>query len=180
MTQTSLPTRSQVPVQKTWNLESIFPNIDAWESALMQVNKDLPKLETYMGKLGDSPETLLEYLNLSQEITILAMKVMVYSGLDQSADMADPDKAARAGQGQGLMAKLSTVRAFEEPELMEIGLETLKGWARDNQEFSIYKQYLDDLQRQAAHVRSSEIEEILAMISGPLPYSTPPFYGSLN
>jgi len=179
MTQTSLPIRSQVPVQETWNLESIFPNIDAWESALKQVNQDLPKLETYLGKLGDSPETLLEYLNLSQGITILAMKVMVYSGLDQSADMADPDKAARAGQGRGLMAKLSTARAFEEPELMDIGLETLKGWAQDNPEFSIYKHYLDDLERQAAHVRSSEVEEILAMVSGPLPYSAPPFYGAL-
>jgi oligoendopeptidase F len=179
MTQTSLPTRSQVPVQETWNLESIFPSIDAWEAALKQVNEDLPKLEPYQGKLGSNPVTLLEYLNLSQEITILAMKVMVYSGLDQSADMADPNKAARAGQGRGLMAKLSTVRAFEEPELMAIGLETLKGWAQDVPEFSIYKQYLDDLERQSAHVRSSEVEEILAMVSDPLPYSTPPFYGAL-
>ena len=179
MTNTSLPTRSQVPVQETWNLESIFPSVDAWEAALKQVVDDLPKLETYQGKLGTNPETLLEYLDLSQEITILAMKVMIYSGLDQSADMADPDKAARAGQGRGLMAKLSTVRAFEEPELMAIGFEILKQWALDVPEFSIYKHYLDNLERQAAHVRSSEVEEILAMISDPLPYSTPPFYGAL-
>jgi oligoendopeptidase F len=179
MTRTSLPTRSQIPVQETWNLESIFPSVDAWEAALKQVEDDLPKLETYQGKLGSNPETTLEYLNLAQEITILAMKVIVYSGLDQSADMVDPDKAARAGQGRGLMAKLSTVRAFEEPELMAIGFETLKGWAQDIPEFSIYQQYLDNLERQAAHVRSSEVEEILAMVSGPLPYSTPPFYAAL-
>jgi oligoendopeptidase F len=179
MTNTSLPPRSEIPIQETWNLSSIFPDVAAWEAALQQVEVDLPKLAVYQGRLGESPETLLEYIKLAEEITILAMKVMVYSGLDQSTDMADPSTGARAGQGQGLMARLGAARSFEEPELMSIGFEILNQWGDEVPELAIYKHYFSDLERQAEHVRSAEVEEILAMVYEPLPPSTPPAYGSL-
>jgi len=179
MSQTTLPTRNEVPIEETWNLESIFPTVAGWDAALEKVETDLPKLEHYQGKLGDSPETFLEYAQLAQEISILAMKVMVYAGLDQSTDMANQHNAARAGQGQGLMSKLGAAQSFAEPELMSIGFEKLNQWADEVPEMEKYKQYFSDLERQAHHVRSAEVEELLALASAPLGFSTPASYSSL-
>jgi oligoendopeptidase F len=179
MTNTTLPSRSEIPIHETWNLASIFPDIATWEVALQQVETDLPKLAKYQGRLGENPETLVEYLKLAEEITILALKVMVYSGLDQSTDMANPETVARAGQGHGLIARLGAARSFEEPELMSIGFGTLNRWADEVPELAIYKHYFNNLERQAKHVRSAEVEEILAMVREPLPASTPPAYGAL-
>jgi len=33
----TLHPRSEIPIEETWNLESIFPNIEAWEKALKKV-----------------------------------------------------------------------------------------------------------------------------------------------
>ena len=33
MPRATLPPRNEVPVEETWNLESIFPSVDAWEAA---------------------------------------------------------------------------------------------------------------------------------------------------
>jgi oligoendopeptidase F len=179
MTKTSIPSRSEVPVEKTWNLDSIFPSVTSWESAINKIETDLPSLSKFQGKLGGNPETLVEYLQKAEEMSILALKVMVYSGLNQSTDMANNDAAARANQGRSMMAKLETARSFEEPEFMSIGLNKLKTWTEENPGLAKYKHYFCNLERQEKHVRSAEVEEILAMVTEPLPYATPMAYAAL-
>ncbi len=179
MTKTSLPTRDQVSHEETWNLNSIFSSVEEWESALKRVESKLPDLTAYQGKLGKNPQLLIEYISLAEEITILAMKVMVYSGLDQSTDVTDSEKTARAGQGSRLIARLRSVRAFEEPEIMKIGFEKLYRWMEELSDLKVYAHYFHNLERLSPHVRSTEVEEILAMVTEPLPPSTPPAYNFL-
>ena len=68
MAHTELPHRKDVPVEHTWNLASIFSSIDEWNQTLDQVEKDLPKLNEYKGKLGESPQSLLEYLQIAETL----------------------------------------------------------------------------------------------------------------
>ena len=169
MTQTTLPHRSDVPIEETWNLESIFPTIDAWQAACDEVEAGLPELEKYVGRLGESPATLLEYFSIADDLIRLAVKVMVYAGLAQATDVSDQQAAARMGQGRGLITRAVAARSFENPELMEIGFDTLRAWMDENPELEIYRHHFDDLERQSAHVRSAEVEEVLALATGPLP-----------
>ena len=83
MSKNSLPHRKDIPKEETWNLESIFPSISEWEQAYIAVEAKLPELAAYQGRLGQSPSQLLGYFDLAHEVTIQAVKVMVYSGLDQ-------------------------------------------------------------------------------------------------
>jgi oligoendopeptidase F len=179
MPNTRLPMRKDIPVEQTWNLESIFPSVSAWESAYEEVEARLPLLAQYRGRLGESPSALLKYFNLANQISILALKVMVYSGLDQSVNMGDPERTARAGQGRSLAAKLSAARSFEIPELLGTGVEVLNKWAKEDEGLSIYQHFFHNLSRQSEHYRSAEAEELLAMVSEPLPESTPPSYAAL-
>jgi len=176
---TSLPFRSEVPLEETWNIESIFPTIKDWESAIEMVEENISEIEEYQGTLGNSAHTLLDYLKTSEEVSILALKVLVYSGLDQSTDVSNQSAAARAGQGRDLISKLAAANAFGEPELMSIGFEKLHNWTKAVPELAIYNHFFENLNRQSKHVRSAEVEEILAMVSNPLPPSTPPAYSSL-
>ncbi len=179
MSKTSLPHRQEVPERETWDLSNIFTKIKDWESAYEKVKSDIPKLEKYQGRLGEDSKLLIEYLDLAHQITILSLKVFVYANLDQSTDMGNSTKAARAGQGRGLMAKLRATRSFEEPELMNVGFDKLHNWVSKENGLKIYKQYFNDLERKSAHIRSSEVEEILAMVTEPLPQYASPVYSSL-
>jgi len=173
MTKKNLPPRNEVPIEETWNLESIFPNTKAWQEAVEEVEARLPELASYQGRLGESAQILLEYLDKAQEVTRLAMKVMVYAGLELSTDVSVPEANARVGQSRGLMAKVAAVRAFEDPELMAMGFDKLRRWMEEEPELAIYEHYFDNLERMSAHVRSSEVEEILAMATEPMQPSTP-------
>ena len=93
--------------------------------------------------------------------------------------MSNPDSAARSGQGRSLIARLNAARSFEKPELLTIGFQVLRQWAREFPGLEEYQQYFLDLERQSRHFRSTEVEEILAMVTEPLPNSTPQAYAAL-
>lgn len=170
MALTQLPARSEVPLEQTWNLKSIFPDLKAWEKSYKSVDKRLAELEEYKGKLEQSPATLLACLTLRDEILRGAEKVLVYSGLDSATDVSDQDAQARAGQGRSLIAKALARTAFVEPELLALGWEVLEGWLVDEPSLAVYQHYFEDLFRRQAHMRTAEVEEILAMTEDPLNY----------
>ena len=51
----TLPLRSQVPIDETWDLESIFQTPEDWEAAGEELTGYIPKLAAYQGKLKDPP-----------------------------------------------------------------------------------------------------------------------------
>ena len=181
MSQTSLPQRSEVPVEETWNLANIFATPEDWQKGVEQVNSLLPQIAVYQGKLGDSPQFLVKALHAVDELSIIAMKVYVYTGLAGSVDMADPDAQAMFGQAGGLVAKVRAAAAFIEPELMQIGLDTLEKWVAEETDLAIYAHYFDQLKQGQQHIRSTEVEEVLAYVSESLPpRNTLPAYSSLT
>lgn len=178
MALTHLPARSEVPLEQTWNLESIFPDLKAWQEAYQEVEKRLAEFEPYKGKLAQSPETLLACLALRDQVLRGTEKVAVYCGLDSSTDAADQEAQARSGQGRSLLNRAMAASAFIEPEILGLGREGAESWLAEEPGLALYRHYFEDLFRQAAHRRSSEVEEILALAGDPLNH-LPGAYGSL-
>lgn len=179
MNDKTLPIRSSVPVEETWDLASIFATPGDWEAACKELVNELPGLSAYQGKLSESPQVLLEYVNRFQETARLVGKITVYAGNAYAVDTLDQAAAARAGQARSLMARFQATAAFADPELMSIGFDKLRQWMKDEPQLAFFSHYIDNLERRAEHVRSGEVEEVLAMTSDP--FSGPAsVYAALN
>lgn len=176
---TTLPPRSEIPLEQTWNLESIFASPTEWEAACQQLSDLLPKLSAYQGRLSESPQMLLEYINLAQEAGTLAGKIRTYAFNKSAVDTTNQEAVARAGQSNTLLSRYFAVIAFADPELMSIGFERLSEWIAQTPKLAFFAHYLDQLQKHQFHVRSSEVEQVLAMTSDPFsgPWSV---YSMLN
>lgn len=180
MTQTAiLPVRSQVPSEQTWNLGSIFASHAEWEAACRELGDLLPKLETYKGRLAEGAQTILEFFDLLQEAGILMGKISTYASNEYAVDTTDQAAAARAGQARSLMARYNAAISFANPELVTIGFNRLRRWMQETPAMALLAHYIDQLERRQAHVRSSEVEEVLALTSDP--FSGPiSIYSALN
>ena len=179
MTDNTLPARATVPVEQTWDLASIFPTPADWEAACQELVSLLPGLTTYQGRLGESPRLLLEYINRFQDTARLAGKITVYAGNAYAVDTLDQSSAARAGQARSLMSRFQAATAFSDPELMSIGFAKLRQWMQEEPGLAFFEHYVNNLERRAEHVRSGEVEEVLAMTSDP--FSGPSsVYAALN
>lgn len=168
MEKRTLPSRAEVPVEETWNLENIFPSVEAWEKAKTEVLETLPEFAAYQGKLAEGPAILGEFFGKYETTLRLALRVMLYGMLAVSADSTDQAAQARAGQGQGVMARINAATSFYRPELMTIGFDTLHKWIAENDEMKQYEHFFDELEREQEHVRSSEVEQVLAQVGEPL------------
>ena len=170
---TTLPARDAVPVEETWDLESVFATPEAWDAACEELSEMLPNLASYQGRLKEGSKVLLEYIPLYEDAARLAGKIFVYASNGYAVNTLDQAAAGRAGQARSLFARFGAAVAFSDPELVAIGFDTLRGWMAETPELQYLAHYLDKLERQQAHVRSGEVEQVLAMVSDPLsvPYS---------
>jgi oligoendopeptidase F len=164
---TTLPARSEVPVEETWALESIFPTPTDWEAACQALDALLPCLSAYQGWLKESPQVLLEAIQKLEEVGALLGKIMTYANNASSVDTFDQAANARAGQVRSLGARAGAAMAFFDPELMAVGFETLKSWMNSTPELAFFAQYVDRLEKRSPHVRSGEVEQVLALAGDP-------------
>ncbi len=75
----TLPNRDEIPIEETWDTYSIFPSDQDWEAACVEIENQLPILAAFRGRLGERPETLLEWFKHSEKNLQMMMKVRNYS-----------------------------------------------------------------------------------------------------
>lgn len=164
MNQSTIPTRSEIPQEQTWNLDAIFATPADWEAACKQVLDALPEISAFKGRLSEGPQMLLAFIRAAEKTQILAGKVMTYANNYVSVDTNNQAALARAGQARGIMGRLAAATAFYEPELVAIGFPTLRKWLSETPELAYLEHAVDRLEKQQSHVRSDEVEELLAML----------------
>ena len=164
----NLPARQDVPVEETWNLESIFTTKEAWEAAFQEVEQLAPELKKrFEGRLGESPKILQTWLEELQTAEQKLLKVIQYAQLNYSVDTTNPESAAMAGRSGGLASRATAALAFEEPEVMAIGFEKIKSWMEEYPGLKSYAHYFAKLERKAAHIRSQEVEALFSQVADP-------------
>lgn len=161
---THLPDRSEVALEETWALESIFATPAEWEAACQTLQGLLPELSAYQGRLGEGPQVLLAAIEKLEEVGTLLGKVMTYASNAAAVNTFDQVANARAGQVRSLSAQAGAAMAFFDPELMAIGFDTLRAWLKETPELAFFAHYVDRLEKRSPHVRSGEVEQVLALV----------------
>jgi len=168
MKKKTLPARSEVPLNETWNLGSIFTSIDAWKIARDEVTSKIQPLSEFKGKLSESPEKLGDFLSLYEKTIRKALLVLLYGRLASSVDATDQEAQAWAGQGQSVFVQLNAATSFLDPELMAIGFDTLRSWMEQDERLANLGHFIDRLEHEKSHVRSDDVEQVLALAGEPL------------
>ncbi|HEV2415628.1 MAG TPA: oligoendopeptidase F [Candidatus Dormibacteraeota bacterium] len=163
-----LPARSEVDRSFTWNAESVFPDQAGWEQAVNTVLAWLPDLEEFKGHLGDSPDSLADWFDANERARRLMAKVIVYSTMSYSVDVADQAAAVRVDRSRSVAAQLGAAAAFAVPEMLGIGLPKLREWVKTSPRLANLGHYFDVLERLEKRIRSTEVEELLSQVVDPL------------
>ena len=135
---TTLALRSEVPVEQTWDLASVYATPADWDAACAELAAQLPELAAFRGRLAEGPATLLAFLEPMQAAGVLLGKITIYAYNGSSVDTGDQAAAARAGQARTLMANFAAAVAFFDPELMAIGLDTVQTWIDETPDLAFF------------------------------------------
>ena len=158
----TLPKRSEVKENMTWDLTVIFPSDDAFETEYKEVEKEVEQISSFEGRLGESAEVFQESLEAILEMTRKLENVYVYSHLKNDQDTSNSSYQAMNDRAQLLATKASEAISWFEPEVLSLPEEKLKKYQTENEGLEIYKHYLDQITANRKHVLSKEMEGLLA------------------
>ena len=158
----ALPRRSELRTEDTWDLESIFATNADWETARAGVEERLPALAAFQGRVGQSATSLLNALQLHEQLRKEVDRIDVYAHLRRAEDATDPESAAIAERAGILDSNLAATASFIEPEILSLAPETIDSFIAGEADLEIYRHYFTQLGRMRDHVRSAEVEELLA------------------
>ena len=163
----AVPPRSSIPRKYRWNAERLFASPKAWETELNAILVEIPAMAQLKGSLDASPAALADGLARVEDLAARMYRALVYAGFSYGVDTADQKAAAMNDRAQGAFGRVSASISFVDPELIAVGRETLESWASQEPRLSHYRHYFHNLFRKQAHVRSSEVEELMGMLSDP-------------
>ena len=158
-----VPERKDLDKKYLWAVETIYPDVAAWEVDFKKLGPMIDDAAKLKGTLGSGPDALLKALKMSDELGQLFEKVMVYASL-----VGDQD--TREGGPQGMQDRLRTlgVKAGEalawfDPEMAAIDPAKLQEWMKGSKELAVYQHYFDNVQRRKKYILSEREEQLLAL-----------------
>ncbi|MCX7792311.1 MAG: oligoendopeptidase F, partial [Chloroflexaceae bacterium] len=160
-----VPTRAEAPVEFTWDLSVVFPDVAAWEQELAAVEEQANLLAALQGSLGQGPEHLARVLALRDEVGQRLYALYIYASHRKDTDATDPVGQALQERAGSFAARVAAAMAFIEPEILAVPEATLDQWLRETPALQLYRYELEKLNRRRAHVRSAEVEHVLAQFS---------------
>lgn len=158
-------TREQVEQKYTWNLTDLYEDDNAWEADFARSQQIVASAYAYQGKLAESPENLYECLSLRSELHILVSRLYQFAHLSRDLDNRVSKYQQMNERAATLSAQAGAAFAFVEPEILQIDEKKLREMASKFEKTDEYDFYIDELIRSRDHVRSAEVEEVIALSS---------------
>ena len=154
--------RSQQNVADQWKLEDIYATDEAWEQDLAALRDLIAQIPGYAGRLGESAETLLDYLKLDEKVGILLDNLANYAQRRSDEDTRVARYQAMVDRVTAVWVEASSAGSFETPEILALPDERLEEFYRQLPDLTLYRRYFDNIRRRRAHILSPAEEKLLA------------------
>jgi len=161
----SVPERADIDETYKWDLRSVYADDEEWEAAYEAISERIEELAAYEGRVADDAETLLELLELREEIFRDLQRVTTYARLRSAEDTRNQEYQAMSAKASSLGSEASSTISYLEPELQSLTQEEVESFIDAEPALAEYEHYLDDVLRMKEHTRSAEVEEVLADLS---------------
>ncbi len=154
--------RSEVPEEQTWNLSDLFESEKAWEKELEAIQRDIPTVTQYKGRLTENAETLLQGLLAKDALSERVVRVMTFASLRQSEDGTNPENQANSARVASVLGTISASLSFIHSEILELVESTVKQYIHKTPKLELFSKTLYDILETKEYKLSPDAEEVLA------------------
>lgn len=157
--------RDEIAVNDTWDLTYIYKTDEEFYGELNKIIEDFPRIEKYRGKLLESANTLLNFLEESDEVERKLYKLYYYAHLNLDQDTTNTYYQEMMGKVTNLVQEYDILTSFITPELMKGDYNKVLGYIKEEPKLEQYRFNLECVYRYQNHSLSEEKEELLSHLS---------------
>ncbi len=162
MSQTEIPGRDQVKAEDAWDLSSLYNSDHEWEQDFQRFTEMIPRITSFKGTLGESPEKLRACLDHQSEMSKLGEALAYYAHLRMSEDVGNGTSQERIGRVMQAGTEAETAESFITPEIQAIPEERMESFLQSDA-LADYRISLRKLLRWRPYILSEAEERIIAM-----------------
>lgn len=162
--QSALRLRSDIPIDETWDLSQMFVDDAAWNAAAESAPAEIERVAAFRGRFSEGPTVIREALDAYYALEEKLGKLIVFAALRKDEDQTNPEGLARFDKAIQINVLTGEKLSWVTPELVELSPEEMSA-AIASDDLKPYVFQLQDIERGRAHVRSEEVETVLAQLS---------------
>lgn len=155
-----LKERSQIEEQYKWDLSTLYPSDEAFETDFEKLDTCITKVASFSGKL-DSAASLKACLEADTELDLLLSDLFCYANLRRSEDTRAEDAQALYMRIYAKFVEAMTATSFIRPEILNLPEDTLKAICEDDA-LANYRYTMEQLLRSKPHTLTADQEQLLA------------------
>lgn len=156
--------RTEVPVESTWDLSDLFADDAAWEAECRAVDDARAALGAFEGRLGVGADQLLACLNALESLQVRLMRVASFAHLRNAQDGTHPPYQAALARVAALRARVDASTAFIDAEILAFPEGLLEQFMAAEPGLAPFKILLDDLLELRPHRLGADTERTLASL----------------
>lgn len=157
--------RNEIEEKYQWDLTTIFPTDEAWETELADLMSETEQARELAGHLLDSAKTFLEISEKQLALSRRIEKLYVYASMKNDQDTREGKYQEFQAKAIALYSQFSQVFSFYEPEFLTITDQQLAAFYEEEPNLKQYAFQLEKLLATRDHILSKELEEVLAAAS---------------
>lgn len=156
--------RKEVPEKYKWDLTDFFKNEDEFNESLKECESLVKELETFIGCTKDKNK-LYEFLIKEIKTFALYENLYVYSYLINDQELGNSESIERLNKVITLNAQIENTTSFFAPELLKLDQKTYEELFIQNEKLLGFKDYLDMIYREKAHILTDNEEKIISELT---------------
>lgn len=154
--------REEIDSKYKWDLSSMFPSDEAFEAGLEELKAYCPKLLAFKGRISNSAQALLEFLQLEDQMTLLLYKIINYAERKSDEDTRVAKYQAYVANATSAYTQVSEATSWFAAELLAIPAESVEKFYAEVPALEFYRRKLNKILNQREHTLSAEEEALLA------------------
>ena len=162
MSKNSIPQRADIEQKHTWNLADFYTSEDNWEADFKKAQTLISEAGRFAGKLHESADMMFECFRSRSELSMVVELLHQYARRSGDLDHRVSKYQSMSDRAAMLSSQAQAGYSYVEPELLQIDDDKLLEMSAKFPEQDIYDLYIKELIRSRKHIRSAEVEELLA------------------
>ncbi len=155
--------RTEIPTQYKWDFSAIYPNWEAWEAGMKDMESKMDAFAKLKGSLKAGPAAVLKAYKAYDEVGILQYRVYSYAALQRDVDTRNQDIGGKFQRVSASFARFGTASAWFTPELLTVPQPKMEKWIAQTPALAPYRFGIMDQYRQQMHVLDEKGERLLSL-----------------
>ncbi len=154
----SLPPRSEVAVEETWNLADLFESESTYQQAIIDLKEKVAAFASSKQEQMKDAQSVVDVLLEYEELLSRFVPIGAYTSLSLSTDETNDEAQLRASKFSSLASQLSSQLSFVSSELSALDEAVLKEAQQLEPSLSVY---LEEIIQFIPHQLHPEVEKTL-------------------